>query len=149
MTEVAIPESEVFQRFLAAADEGQFEQDPAQITIDIIARILDATSVADVLGTSSATHARDYLNTPFVLTGVRFNKSTFEDGGPSFYALLEGADDNGEKQVITCGARNVIAQAWKLNDMDALPLRVEIKQSSKPTADGFHVMWLEAATPAF
>lgn len=148
-TEVAIPDSAVFQRFLAAADEGQFEQNPEQITIDIIARILNASTVEDVLGTSSATHARDYLDTPFHLLGVRFNQSTYEDAGPDFYALLDAADRDGEKVAISCGARNVIAQAWKLADMGALPIDVQLRQSTKPTSAGFHVMWLEAAPEAF
>lgn len=149
MTDVAIPDSEVFQRFLAAADEGQFEQNPDQIAIDIIARILNADSVDAVLGTSAATHARDYLDVPFALTNVRFNKSDIDGTGPDFYALLEGFDDNGEPQVITCGARNVIAQAWKLQDMDALPVRVVLKESAKATSAGFKVMWLEAAPDPF
>lgn len=149
MTEVVVPDSEVFQRFLAAADTDQAELNPEQVTIDIIGRILNATSVADVLGGNNAISADDYLDKPFALTAVRFNKSTFEDAGPKFYALLTGANTDGEEVVITCGARNVIAQAWKLQDMDALPLAVQLKQSSKPTAAGFYVMWLEAAPDAF
>src|SRR5437773_939438 len=78
-----------------------------------------------------ATHARDFLDTPFVLTSVRFNKSSFDGAGPQFYALLEGADSNGEKVTVTCGAKNVIAQAWKLMDMGALPVSVELRQSAK------------------
>jgi hypothetical protein len=50
---------------------------------------------------------------------------------------------------ITCGAKNVIAQSWKLNDMGALPLRVLIRQSKRPTAAGNFVMWLEAVGPDF
>lgn len=149
MTDVAIPDTEVFQRFLAAADDGALDQNPDQVSIDIIARILGATNVADVLEGSGAIHARDYLDTPFTLTSVRFNRSTFEGAGPQFYALLEGADGNGEKVVITCGAKNVIAQAWKLGDLGALPVGVEIKQSPRPTAAGYHVMWLEAAPASF
>lgn len=149
MTDVVLPDSEVFQRFLAAAEDGDLEQNADQVAIDIIARILKADSVEDVLGGGQATHARDFLDTPFTLTGVRFNKSTFDGQGPTFYALLSGANGDGEPVTITCGAKNVIAQAWKLNDMGALPLAVELKQSQKPTAAGFHVMWLEAASPDF
>lgn len=149
MTDVAIPDSEVFQRFLAAAEEGSFETNADQVSMDIIARILNATDVAGVLEGGGATHARDYLDEPFMLTGVRFNKSSFDGVGPQFYALLEGADRDGEKLAITCGAKNVIAQAWKLADLGALPLSVELKQSKSPTANGFHVMWLEAAPKSF
>lgn len=149
MSEVAIPDSEVFQRFLAAADEGSLDQNADQVAIDIIARILEAKDATEVLEGSGATHARDYLDTPFALTDVRFNKSSFDGEGPAFYALLSGADGDGEKLSITCGAKNVIAQAWKLKDLDALPMQVVIRQAPKPTANGFHVMWLEAAPKAF
>lgn len=149
MTDVVVPDTEVFQRFLAAADTDQAELNPEQVTIDIIARILNADTVEGVLGGNNATSAEDYLDTPFALTAVRFNKSTFEDAGPKFYALLEGANIDGEPLVITCGARNVIAQAWKLGDMGALPVQVVLKQSSKPTAAGYYVMWLEAAPESY
>lgn len=145
MTDVTIPDTEVFQRFLAAAEEGSFETNADQVSIDIIARILNATDVAGVLEGGGAIHARDYLDTPFTLTAVRFNKSSFDGPGAQFYALLEGSSTDGEKLAITCGAKNVIAQAWKLDDLGALPIAVELKQSPRPTSAGFHVMWLEAA----
>lgn len=148
-TDVVIPDSDVFRRFLAAADEGQLDANPDQVAIDIIAKILNAETTADVLGGGGATHARDYLDTPFTLTGLHFNESTFEGQGPNFYAILEGADENGERVAVTCGARNVIAQAWKLADMGSLPIAVVIKQSAKATSAGFHVMWLEAAPKSF
>jgi hypothetical protein len=149
MTDIAIPDTEVFQRFLAAAEEGDFETNADQVAIDIIARILNATDAADVLGGAGAVHARDYLDVPFTLTGVRFNKSSFDGAGPQFYALLEGASSDGEKLAITCGAKNVIAQAWKLHDLGALPIEVVLKQSPRPTSAGFYVLWLEAAPAGF
>lgn len=149
MTDLAIPDSDVFRRFLAAADEGQFEQNPEQVAIDIIARILNATDAAGVLEGGGATHARDYLDEPFTLTGVRFNKSSFDGAGPQFYAVLEGASADGERLTITCGARNVIAQAWKLSDLGALPIPVVLRQNPRPTAAGYHVLWMESAPKGF
>ena len=149
MTDLVIPQDDVFQRFLSAADEGRFETNPDQVAIDIIARILSANDAAEVLGGGSAIHARDYLDVPFVLTGVRLNKSSFDGAGPDFYALLEGANSDGEKVVITCGAKNVMAQAWRLDDLGALPCPVVIKQSPSPTSNGFHVLWLESAPKGF
>lgn len=139
-------ERSTFERFLAAADNDQSIATPDEIALDIIKRILDAQSVDDVLGGAGAIHSRDYLRKPFKLTDVRFNESSFEGDGPSFYGLLEGADPDGVKVVITCGARNVIAQAWKLKDMGALPVDVELAEASRETAAGFRPMWLEKAT---
>lgn len=149
MTDIEIVDDEVFQRFLAAADTEVSEVDPDQVSLEIIGRILKATSVDDVLGGGGATHARDFLDVPFTLTGVRFNRSDFGDNGPAFYALLEGADRNGEPVLVTCGARNVIAQAWKLRDMGSLPVQVEIQESERPTAAGYKVMWLAKPTKSF
>lgn len=148
-TDLDVIDNETFQRFLSAADAEVTELDADAVSMQIIGRILQATSVDDVLGGAGAIHARDYLNTPFALTGVRFNRSDIAGDGPGFYALLEGADADGVPVVITCGARNVIAQAWKLRDMDALPLRVQIAESERPTAAGYKVMWLEKAAASF
>jgi hypothetical protein len=142
-------DSEVFQRFLAASEGAGDELDADQVTLDIIGRILHATTVDDVLGGRAATHARDMLGVPFMLTGVRFNRSDFDGAGPSFYALLEGADRNGERVTVTCGARNVIAQAWKLNDIGALPIAVQLAESDRPTRAGYKVMWLDAVPSGF
>jgi len=146
---IDVLDSEVFQRFLAAGDDAGAELNADEVTVDIIGRILNATSVDDVLGGQEATHARDFLGQPFVLTGVRFNRSDFDGTGPSFYALLEGADENGERVTITCGARNVIAQAWKLSDMGALPVKLVLQESDRPTRAGYKVMWLDKAPASF
>lgn len=149
MTDVVIPDSEVFRRFLEAAQGQEFEINPEQVQIDIIARILNATTPDEILNRSGAIPAREYLNTPFTLTGIKFNDSTYDAIGPDFYAILEGVTPDGEKLAITCGARSILAAAWKLNDVGALPIAVEIKQSAKPTSAGFYVMWLEAAPKSF
>lgn len=140
---------EVFKRFLAAADDGNFDTDPEAVTMEIVGRILAADTVEGVLKRADATHARDYLDKPFMLGEVRFNKGDFEDSGTNFYAVLSGADPDGEKVVVTCGAKSVIAQAWKLADMGALPLGVVIKEAKRQTAAGYKPMWLEAGPASF
>lgn len=142
-------DSNAFTRFLAAADSEVAERNPDEVAMEIIRRILDSETVDDVLGGAGAIHARDFLSKPFALTGVKFNESSFDSAGPAFYAILEGADPNGEKVAITCGARNVIAQAWKLRDMGALPIQVVIVESPRETAAGFKPMWLEKAPISF
>lgn len=148
-TALVVPSDETFQRFLRAAEEGQLEQNPDQVAIDVIAKILSADTIEGVFGGGGTIHARDYLDTPFKLLGLHFNESTFDGEGPNFYALLDAVNADGEKVAITCGAKNVIAQAWKLADMNALPMDIIIKQSAKATASGFHIMWLEQAPAAF
>lgn len=148
MTDLVQDDRDALARFLAAADIEQLADDPAKASQDIIARILRASTVEEVLGKEQVTHARDFLDTPFALLSVKFNRTEFDGDGPPFYAVLSGATDDGEPVTITCGAGNVMAQAFKLDDMKALPYRVVIRQNPKPTAAGFHVMWLEAAPVA-
>lgn len=136
---------EVFRRFLAAADESAASADADEVMLQIVTDILNATTVDDVLGGVGAIHARDYLNTPFTVTNVKFHKSTMAEAEGKFFAVLEGADRNGEKIAVTCGAHRVIAQIWKLADLDALPIDLRIEQAQHPTANGFYPMWLARA----
>lgn len=149
MTDVQLTDSEVFKRFLAAADEGKVEADVEEMTLQIVAQILNAKDADEVLGGRTATHALDVLDVPLVLTGVHFQKSDFDGAGPQFYAVLDVVTADGEGIPVTCGAKNVIAQAWRLEDLNALPLKIVIRRSAKPTANGFHVMWLEKAEDDF
>lgn len=146
---VDVLDTEVFKRFLAAAEGETTEVDADRQALNIIGRILNATTVDDVLGGRIAIHARDMLGEPFTLLGVRFNESTIDGDGPAFYAVLEAVDPEGEPMAITCGARNVMAQAWKLKDMGALPVAVMIQQSDRQTKAGYRVMWLEAVPEGF
>lgn len=148
-TEVEIANDETFARFLAAADEAAESIDANEVTLEIVAGILKAETVDDILGGGTLTHARDYLNVPFTLTGVRFNRSTQGGDDAAFYAVLEGADDNGEKVLVSCGAKKVIAQAWRLRDIDALPIKLQLAQSERPSANGFYPMWLEKPAASF
>lgn len=148
-TKIAESDRSTFERFLAAAEEQTAETNPDEVALDIIRRVLDANTVDDVLGGAGAIHARDYLGRPFALRAVKFNRSNYDGAGPQFYAVLEGADENGEKVVITCGARNVLAQAWKLDDMGALPVQVQLEEAPNPTEAGYRPMWLAKAERAF
>ena len=134
MSAVAIPDNETFQRFLAAADEGNLEQNPDQVSIDIIARILSADSVADVLGGSGTTHAREFLDAPFKLLGVHFNRSAMDNTDTGFYAVLDGVDavDGG------AGPEYVIdVRGGRLRvRLDAAPGHVQLSGPAVLVADG-------------
>lgn len=149
VTSLAVPDKAVLERFLQAADNAEIDVDPEQVTLDIIARILNATDAAGVLDRGKPTKAADYLDRPFMLTDVKFLKSDFESKAGEFFAVLSGADLDGAPLTITCGAKNVIAAAWKLADLDALPVEVQLKRSERPTSAGYHVMWLESGPGSF
>lgn len=139
---VAKPMDSQLARFLSAGREGSV-QDPQQAALDMVRQILAAETVEDVLKRAEALHARDILDQTIVLTGVRFNESDLGGDGPDFYALLEIVDENGEAQVVTCGAITVMAQVWKLNELGALPMRAVLREAEKATKSGFKPMHLE------
>ena len=149
MTDIQVATDADYERFLTAADNADLEMSADDISEAIIKRILSSETVAEVLGGAATTPAEDMLDRPFMLTAVHFNKSGIEGDGPGFYAVLDGATTDGEKVAVTCGGRNVLAQAWKLAQMKALPVAVKISRSPKPTANGYHVLWLEAAPQGF
>jgi len=144
-----VVDTEVFQRFLAAADDDVSEKSDDDVSMEIIARILSATTAEEVLGGSEPVHARDYLGRPFRLLGVKFNRSDFEEAGPRFYAVLDAVDPDGEPLAITCGARNVIAQAWRLADLGVLPIRVRLTEAARTTKNGYKIIRLESMGPDF
>lgn len=121
------------------------DQDPTEAQLDIIRRILQAESMEEILGQASVTHARDYVNTPFALLSCKMQKSDFEGDGLKIYAVMECADNDGTPFVMTCGAAQVVAQAYMLQTRNHLPATVIVREKEKPTANGYKPMWLEEA----
>lgn len=104
---------------------------------EIIAQILSAKTPEEVLTPSQVVGLRNLLGRPFKLYGVKFNKSVYEKGAPS-YALLDiDLVDGGYKGMTSTGAQAVIAQVIRLMMLDGLPQEVVAVHSTKnPTANG-------------
>ncbi len=120
-------------------------QDPRQIQIDIIKRILSSPNANSVLGGQQAVSGRECLERPFQLRGVRWHRSRFDQGLPVFAVLDAAFLDNGETAAVTTSAGNVMAQAYALYKLGALPCDVKIVESDHDTAAGFKPQWLERA----
>ena len=122
--------------------------DPEAVARRIEQRIIDADSLASLLGTDTVLHARDYLNTPFRLLKVEWRPSDKNDGMP-VYAVLTIADADGDVMPMTCGARSVVLKLAKMDSagwVDEQPW-VKIVQGDKPTEAGNYTLDL-IATPA-
>lgn len=112
----------------------------------IIERILAADTVDDVWANTEAIHARDFLGRAMRLNGFTWQKSDYDDG-PGAYAVLDAMDyQTGNKVVITCGARQVLAQLWKLRQLGVLPCDVSIQQTARPTDSGYFPLFLRPET---
>lgn len=117
--------------------------DPQQAQLDIVRRILSSESVDDVLKQQEAIHASSVLGRPLRIVGIRFQESDFTEAGPDFYMLVDCVTDDGEPYSITCGAVNVMAQLWKLDQLGAFPLSAQIVETERKTKAGYTPMWLE------
>lgn len=138
---VLYSDEQAIAALLDGADLPQVEsgEDAAR---SIMARILASEDVDAVFQDSAAVAAQDVLDETFTLTDFRLMKSSYEDG-PNVFGILDAVDvETGESRAITCGARNVMAQAFRLKTLGALPLAVKIRKADKPTAAGFYPLWL-------
>lgn len=122
-------------------------QDPRQVQIDIISRILESEDADAVFQGQTAISGRDVLGRAFTLKGVRWLKSKFDEGLPVFAVLDADMLDDGESLAITTSAGNVMAQAYVLAHKlpDGLPQNVKIVESEHDTAAGFRPQWLVRA----
>jgi hypothetical protein len=122
------------------------EEDPEQVAFEIVQRILAATNVDEVLARRQVLSADDVLQIPITVTAVRWHRSAY-DQRERMYAMVEASrTDNREPLLISCGGRNVMAQLWRLGELDAFPCALKFGKSEKPTANGYFPLWLEPAT---
>lgn len=134
-------------RFLSAAQTQQVI-DPEQAALDMVRRILTGDTIESVLEGREAVHAKDVLGETLTVTGVRWNESDNESG-PNFYALMDCVDNDGNPYAVTCGAISVMAQLFRLNELEAFPIRVVINEAAKATRSGYKPMHLAKSEEPF
>ena len=110
-------------------------QDPQEVARDIIKRILASEDADAVFQGNKTLGGREVLGRPFTLRGVRWFKSSYE-GIPVFAVLDAAMLDDGEEVAITSGSSNVMAQAYRLKELDALPQNVIFEEADKDTTAG-------------
>lgn len=119
--------------------------DAQQSQAGIVARILAAGSADAVLDMGEPTKAEDLEQVSLRITGVRWMKSTFDEG-PGVYAVADATRlDTDEKIKVTCGGVNVMTQLLRLQTMKALPQDVKIVKAQRPTKSGYYPYWLQPA----
>lgn len=118
------------------------ETDPDLLAAEIIRRTL-ATPAGQVFRPEEVQHARDVLERPIKVLGVRWFPSAFE-AGPKVYAVLDAVlHDTGEHVPITVGGARVMAQLIVALRAGTIPECLVIRQSYRPTAAGFYPLRLE------
>lgn len=120
------------------------EQDAEDSVRQIIARILAADTVEDILR-RDAVHAGDVLDVPLEITAVKWQSSAYELGA-NCYAVMDAVNlATGEQTIVTCGAVPVQTQLLRLWVGGMLPITAMIVRSVRPTKAGFYPMWLAPA----
>lgn len=142
-TNVALTDEAALERFKDEVLNATVE-DPEDIADRITARILAAGSVDEVLRQQTLDKARDWVDVPLEVRGIKFNSSDME-GGIGAYAVMDAVSvKEGTALQVACGARNVLAQLYKLQQLDAFPVRVVLREAKNQTEGGGRPMWLEA-----
>lgn len=110
----------------------------------IVARIMNATDVADVFGgPGSLLASEDLVGVPFTLVDVEYRESELGDG-PGVYALLHIQRWGSQNvELATCGARNVMAAAFRGKQLGALPRGPVTLVEGKVTRKGYTPLWLQ------
>jgi hypothetical protein len=145
--ELATPNLQTVE--LAILGEGEYTasvEDAEQIGKEIVYRIMSAESEDELFTQSATLSAKDLLGVPLLIKNVRWNTSRYGDEGPKVFAIIEAERmDNGDRELITCGSRNVMAQLLRAGQMGKLPMEVPLKFQENETASGYGALWLTKA----
>ncbi len=126
--------------------ENVVEDDPEAISREIVLQLLSAESDAELEAVGAATGWRELLRVPVQIRGFRWRPSAFQDeeGGSSVFFVVQATRlDTGEAVILTTGSRNALAQLCNMAQRGTLEGAVRMMvQSEKPTARGYHPLWL-------
>lgn len=136
--------AELEQILLTGETNVEVIDDPAEISVQILARYLAAESDED-LGQKEATPWGDLLDVPVEVRGFRWQRSAFEGMGSPIYFIVSAVNlETGEPLVLTTGSMNALAQLTNLAKRGRLPgAVVRLVKSAKATRAGFYPLWLE------
>lgn len=147
---VAIDELELALR-TGELPEGQVvEVDPEEISRQMIAQLLDATTDEE-LERQEAESWKDFEDVPFEIHSFAWLPSTFDEGQAVFLVVRAIDLRDGEPRVLTTGSGQVMAVLVNLAKRDRLPAIRELRSGKTKVRvgddgkaiGGFDVYWLE------
>lgn len=111
----------------------------------IMEQILTAPDVDSVLATFESAPIADYLGIPIEVHGVRWRPSAFTEGAPIF-AVIDAVElANGERLTLTTSGRSVMAGLFRLEQLQAFPIALQVVEAKKATAAGYKPLQLKRA----
>jgi len=115
------------------------DADQYEIMAQIIAEIMDAKDVEEVLTEKSALHARDIIGVALIMHGFELREGTYEDSQTGYYAAITASRPGSDvTRVITCGGMKVLAKLWKLEQFGEWPQVFYFTE--KRTSNGYGVL---------
>lgn len=97
----------------------------------IIAQIMSAESIDEVLMPVDADNAADFVDRHLTLNGFEFNVSEFDVGSPVYASCKVYDHVDQRKRVLNTSWQALMAQLMKLAEMDAFPVDIAIRQAKK------------------
>lgn len=105
---------------------------------EIVAQVLSADSVDEVLADHQAVGMRDLMNIPMTIHSAKPHQSSYEKGSPYFFYCDVTRLDTGERIGVTAGAQTVIAQIVRMYMLGAVPFdAMPVLATKKPTVKGY------------
>jgi len=131
------------ERILLTDEAVEVVDDPDQMSKEIVAQLLGAETDEELENFGNAQGWRDLEGVPMLIHNFRWRPSDFDEGS-SIYFVVDGTrQDTGERQAITTGSRNVLAQLTNLAKRGRLPGAVrQITKAKKATRGGFFPLML-------
>ncbi len=124
--------------------DGITESDSEADAKAIAARILKGTTDEEIFGgPGQLLSAEDLIGKAFTLLDVEYRKSDFTEGAGAYAILTLSMWGTTAPIMATCGARNVLAAAFRGKQLGRLPRGPLTIVEGKMTRKGFVPLWLQ------
>lgn len=118
--------------------------DPEADAKAIVGRILAADTPEDIFGgPGQLLSSDDVIGKPFTLNDVEYRESDMEGGAGAYSLLHVTLWGQTSETLVTCGARNVMAAAFRAKQLGLLPRGPVTLVEGKVTRKGYTPLWLQ------
>lgn len=115
---------------------------------EIIAQVLSAESVDEVLGDTEVIGLREILDEPLTVFGWKAARSDFEEGAPWYAVMDVHRHKKNWRGPVTTGAQTILAQLVRIGLLEEFPVTlVARKATKKPTRNGYWPLKLSILPP--
>lgn len=131
-----------FEDAIIYGTQVELQEDPEAISRGILLQLQAAQSDFE-LEPAEAEGWSELQGVPIEVRGFTWRPSEYTEEGSSVFVVVHGIRlDDGTPVVLTTGARNVLMQLSNLARRQRLPVVRAVRESDKPTKNGFRPLWL-------